>query len=589
MKIGIPCLVALTLLGAGFVPAAQPPAPPQEQTAAPGAYDIVFLSESRPLLVRVDVRVDGKPLEKVWGEFIDYLFKYADTDGDGVLSREEAERAPQPSYFSANFLFGGFNASGPTLKGADKSGKVTRAEFTAFYRKSGLAPFQIHAEAQKNNRPRGGMPFAMQTPSAAELNKALMKLLDTNKDGKLSRQELAAAPALFRKLDLDEDEVIIPKELLPDFTPFNLGFNAAYAQTGPAGPAAGNETVFLVSAVTTPRHVAQLLLGRYGAKKGKAAKRTLTRQDIGLDEESFAQLDRDGNGELDSEELARFLPRSPDLDFVIRIGEHKPGEAAVELVKCKGKDVRITRSVDTATLLFTGERVGVRVGEAKPRAQIGFFLRQALQAQFQQADKDNNGYLDEKEARSSTFARSFKMMDRDGDGKLYEKEVLAFFETVEDFQTRTAVSCVSLTFADGGHGLFDLFDADRDGRLSLREINAMVRLVDELDRDGDGAISQAEIPHSYLFRFDQGTGGEGNNPFAIFEALGMNSGPLPARGHGPLWFQKMDRNRDGDVSRREFLGSDELFRRIDSDGDGLISLQEAVRFDESLRKSRQPR
>jgi hypothetical protein len=43
----------------------------------------------------------------------------------------------------------------------------------------------------------------------------------------------------------------------------------------------------------------------------------------------------------------------------------------------------------------------------------------------------------------------------------------------------------------------------------------------------------------------------------------------------PAWFLWMDRNGDGDVSLREFLGPLELFRRLDRDGDGLISPQEA--------------
>ena len=44
---------------------------------------------------------------------------------------------------------------------------------------------------------------------------------------------------------------------------------------------------------------------------------------------------------------------------------------------------------------------------------------------------------------------------------------------------------------------------------------------------------------------------------------------------GPSWFQRMDRNADGDVSSREFLGKLALFKRLDRNGDRLISAQEA--------------
>jgi hypothetical protein len=37
----------------------------------------------------------------------------------------------------------------------------------------------------------------------------------------------------------------------------------------------------------------------------------------------------------------------------------------------------------------------------------------------------------------------------------------------------------------------------------------------------------------------------------------------------------MDRNRDGDVSRREFLGPRDQFDRLDRDNDGLIDPDEA--------------
>jgi Ca2+-binding EF-hand superfamily protein len=46
----------------------------------------------------------------------------------------------------------------------------------------------------------------------------------------------------------------------------------------------------------------------------------------------------------------------------------------------------------------------------------------------------------------------------------------------------------------------------------------------------------------------------------------------------------MDRNRDGDVSRKEFIGTDEEFRKLDLDGDGLISLEEALAAEKARKK-----
>jgi hypothetical protein len=53
---------------------------------------------------------------------------------------------------------------------------------------------------------------------------------------------------------------------------------------------------------------------------------------------------------------------------------------------------------------------------------------------------------------------------------------------------------------------------------------------------------------------------------------------------GPLWFRKMDRNGDGDVSRVEWLGAREDFDRMDTDRDGLVSAAEADAFDDAIRK-----
>jgi hypothetical protein len=43
----------------------------------------------------------------------------------------------------------------------------------------------------------------------------------------------------------------------------------------------------------------------------------------------------------------------------------------------------------------------------------------------------------------------------------------------------------------------------------------------------------------------------------------------------PAWFRHADFNSDGDISRREFLGSAEQFSKLDANRDGFIDPQEA--------------
>src|SRR5262249_51357840 len=101
-----------------------------------------------------------------------------------------------------------------------------------------------------------------------------------------------------------------------------------------------------------------------------------------------------------------------------------------------------------------------------------------------------------------------------------------------------------------------------------------------LDLDGDGCISPGELVRQFQVQVERGSQ-TGLRGFVALPA-GFNPTP-PIRPAGypagtPLWFKKMDRHVDGDVSFREFLGTREEFNRIDTDGDGLISPEEAMRF-----------
>ncbi len=94
------------------------------------------------------------------------------------------------------------------------------------------------------------------------------------------------------------------------------------------------------------------------------------------------------------------------------------------------------------------------------------------------------------------------------------------------------------------------------------------------DRNGDGALDSHEIPRRIKLELARGV----DLPNQIRAVGGRNRSRRSVgrrNSSGPLWFRKMDRNHDGDLSPKEFIGPRKAFERLDRDGDGLIDVQEA--------------
>jgi Ca2+-binding EF-hand superfamily protein len=209
--------------------------------------------------------------------------------------------------------------------------------------------------------------------------------------------------------------------------------------------------------------------------------------------------------------------------------------------------------------------------------------RRVIQQQFKAADANKDGYLEGKEqaainAPQSPLAGLSELIDRDGDGKIYLKELIAF----ADRQLEAARLRLVVTTADQGRAIFGILDLDRDRRLGAREVMRTVDRVMSWDGNGDARVSPDEIP--YHFQVNIARSGL---PGLTGESTGIGVGtPAPRRTSmgttqaatveaPPEWFLKMDRNHDGDVSRREFLGPRDQFDRLDRDKDGLVDADEA--------------
>lgn len=104
-------------------------------------------------------------------------FKQADTNGDGMISRDEAKALPMIAKHFDEI-------------DANHDGQITADELRAFHQK-------MHADRQA----KAGARF---------------KKLDTDGDGRISRAEAQAAPRLaqhFDEIDTNKDGFITPDEL----------------------------------------------------------------------------------------------------------------------------------------------------------------------------------------------------------------------------------------------------------------------------------------------------------------------------------------------------------------------------------------
>ena len=510
----------------------------------PSLLELVLLGEQRTLRIVLRVTIDDLPLGTRWNTAYKNLFTYFDRDANGVLGPTEADRMPT-AFAMRQLLWGQW---GPAVA------VNQRQRVIATDRQS------IDADALAEAYSRvgaGAIVVAAGKPQASEsLTAAILRQIDENRDGQSSAAEWRGAERRLLQLDRDDDELIEPDDLLA-----GSRYPAASGSLVVDPPRAGrpvNSEVNSLPIIVLPAQLNDFAwtteLVRRLDREGDGQ---LSGAEAHLPADVFASLDSDGNQMLDAGELSHWRRMPADRSWTVRCSPL--GHPHIDPVAGVSIDEDATADAQQVELVEKKLCFQIR-GDSGKLAELNTAARLRFEAAFGEVDADDDGTVTTTELEKKNLeeiARLFAVADRDADGQLSAMELRAWL----DLTAELANNQVLLTLLDFGPSLFELLDADRDGGLSVRELRGAWDQLSQSHCVVDGRFETTSLPRRLSAIVSRG------------QPQSLLATPLP---RGPAWFRAMDRNHDGALSAREFLGTRAQFLRYDHDRDGLLDITESA-------------
>lgn len=518
---------------------AAPEVPPQK---------LIVFTTNGPIRVDVRLWIDNAPFDQALEELVDHVLTLADTDKDGTATWEEL--ADQPDLKSGQF--GNLSFEDPRERqrlinqyDTNRNGWVDRSEVPRLVsrNRNNSEAFSVRQTSYAAERSRGDSP--------------LRQLIDESGDGTIQKEEIFSAAKRLRLYDFDDDEIVTPMELM---TTLGINMNNMTGQARDRRRFFGSQAMFTLDDSTPWDEVLYAMEQNY--EHGAPLKMARFPEDNLLH-----KIDADQNGRLSREELMSMSQIDPQMTLDVRFGQRDEGVKHLTLSQmnaAKGEspledDQEVSLDLGSDWLVFRA-RDSVDTASVKPQAEN----------LLQIYDGNQNNYLEPDEIPEGAQQNlDFASADKDGNEMLFVEEIEAYL-----LQRNWVRRCqIRLQGIEGDDPLMRVIDPNHDRRLSARELISLEEQLAAVDANDSESIEFDEIPALLVFEFFRGDQDQAPQPAQIYQE-GYAAGITNA--NAPAWFTGMDFNGDGDISRREFLGTPSQFDELDIDDDGFLTSGEVA-------------
>ena len=516
--------------------------PSETEVDLDNAIRVLLPTTAGPLVVAIDLRIGDLPLQQAFEQRIQQVIEEAGEGDELTWNKLYRHVADDTRQFGRMPINASQYQNMTRTYDKNRNKRPDSDEVARFlFRNAGFsAPFRLFGSNHFRDVNRS--------------QSALFRAIDTNENRTLEPKEVDSAAESLMALDRDGDRRIVAEEVVNNEATNDAWQGRRSSRWG---------------------EVAMDLIGYIDWTMMAYTLEDIPKQEVFGDQPNvISRLDQDDDGSIASAEARELVHAQPDIAIQVQYGTKIDGSPKVHLLWAS-PSVRENAEIETRDTNFS--ILGPRMRLVVRATDVGAPNNQIPPEAFAALDANNDGGLDESEIPEGAFQEySFSDLDADGDEKLTLEEIR------QGMIPETPIWGVQIRGrgAESPDGVFAWLDQDRNGILSERET---IQVVDRLkqvaenlhedDRVGPAdelpVIRAKSLPDTFELHLTRGDPSQADQLFQV--TIGDRR---PRTERWPRWAESMDTNRDGDISRQEFLGSDDHFRALDRDLDGFIHADE---------------